>query len=315
MKKLSELINKYSVTSIKNDLVMQFGDRHDGAIEFPGLVDNGVIEVGYFYGDVKKKNIIVISSQVGCPAHCQFCELGNERFARNLSALEIYDQIMLMLQIASRSGIDIDEIKHKINVAKCGESLLNDRLIEALEMIIPFSFSIKVSTIFPGGTKAWRNFHRLAMLTAIYPEPIQIQLSLVSTDEKYRRKAIGLSLASFKEIRQASEDWFELNPKGRKINLSLILTDKVPVDVNQICDIFPSNLFHFRFRNYVPTFHGQDIGLKTISINRFEAIKKSFADKGYEVGDWATPSPMEQKFHLASNVTRRRYLQIIDGKF
>ncbi len=115
---LSKIVKDHQ-SKIKKDLVMQFGDSHDGAIEFAGLLEEDkVIEVGYFYGDIKPKNIIVISSQVGCPAKCNFCELGNEKFGRNLTSQEIYDQVTLMLQQASQYGIDIDKIGHKVSLQK-----------------------------------------------------------------------------------------------------------------------------------------------------------------------------------------------------
>src|SRR3989344_5851526 len=111
--KLSDMVARYESTLIRKDLIMEFGDGHDGAIEFAGLVQGGIIEVVYFYGDIKPKNILVLSSQIGCPAQCSFCELGKERFVRNLTADEIYEQAIIILRQAVRYGIDIDAIKHK----------------------------------------------------------------------------------------------------------------------------------------------------------------------------------------------------------
>ncbi len=310
---LSELIKNHEPSTITADWVQQFGDEHDGVIEFPGLTyDGGVIEVGYFYGDAKPKNIIDISSQVGCPSRCSFCELGAEKFSRNLSPDEMYDQVVLMLKEAQR-WVDIDAIKHKVVFAKTGEPLLNRYIVDGIEKIAELGVSFKVSTIFPHGMT--RRFYEIAHFASGYSEPVQMQVSLISTSEAYRREAAGIKLASFPEIREAAEYWRDRKPEGhadwRKVNLSLILTDDVPVDVNDVCDTFPPELFRFRFRNYVETEHGTDQGLVTITRERFESIKSQFEDKGYEVGDWATPTPTEQRFGLASNVTRRRYLRMI----
>ena len=271
-------------------------------------MNGGIIETSYFYGNSKPKNIIVISSQIGCPAQCTFCELGNERFVRNLSPEEMYEQVILILQQADRYSIDINAVKHKVTIANSGEPLFNKQLVEGLEKIALFGFSFKISTIFPSGTHP--NFSNIAAFASAYQEPVQIQVSLISTSEEYQKKTLGIKAASFYEIRQAAY-WEEKNPTGRKINLSLILTEDTPCDVNEVHQIFPPEVFRFRFRNYVPTQNGELHRLCTITQQRFEQIKKQFHDNGYEVGDWATPTQIEQRFGLAANVIRKRYLEWI----
>jgi len=310
--KLSERISSLTGVNIRKDLVMEFGDRHDGAIEFAGLLPDGIIEVGYFYGDIKPKNILVLSSQIGCPSKCSFCALGNAPFTRNLTANEIYEQAVVMLQQAARYGIDIDTNKHKVNIAKSGEPLFNNHLVAGLEKIATLDFSFKVSTVFPFGKI--EHFKDITHFAADYHEPVQIQVSLISTSEEYRRKAAGIRVASFQEIREAADYWFENHPKGRKINLSLILTGDVPCKAKEVAPLFPPDLFRFRFRNYVPTGHGKDHDLTTMGQWRYDMLKDSFADEGYEVGDWAAPTPIEQRFQLAGNVTRGRYLRMIKGE-
>src|SRR3989338_2375321 len=149
----------YFLSRLRTDFIAQFGDRHDGTIQIPVLTeDNGVIEASYFYGDSKPKNIAVISSQIGCPAECSFCELGREKFTRNLTADEIYEQVVLLLQTAAAYGFDVDSIDHKVTVANTGEPLYNSDLVKGLEKIGALDASFKVSTIFPAGIKARKNF-------------------------------------------------------------------------------------------------------------------------------------------------------------
>lgn len=308
-----EDIRAYQLTQLRKDFVAYFGDKHDGTIQIPVLTKDGVIETSYFYGDDKPKNIITISSQVGCPARCSFCELGAEKFSRDLSSREMYEQVVLLLQTASQSGIDINTTKHKVTVANTGEPLFNVYLVTSLEEIANLDISsFKVSTIFPAGNKPRRNIESLTHFAARHPaQPLQLQISLISTSEQYRREAGGIKLASFEEIREAAEYWRGFNRGGRKINLSLILSDQTPCDVNEVYEIFPPELFRFRFRNYVTTENGKRNLLSVIDPGKMEQIKESFTEKGYEVGDWATPTAIEQKFGLAANVTRRRYLQMV----
>ncbi len=299
---------------IQKDMVWQFGDRHDGVIEIPALTrDAGVVEIGYYYGDLKPKNIIGISTQIGCPSKCTFCELGAERFGRNLTPVEMYGQVVLMLETASQYGIDVNAVQHKVSVAKTGEPLFNDALVGGLEMIAEFPFSYKISTVFPAAQRCLENFRTAARFAAQSAEAVQMQISLISTSEDYRRKAAGIEVTPLQEICKAGEYWKNLNPYGRKVNLSLILSEDVPCDAQAVSKILSPELFHFRFRNYVPTQNGKNHSLAPITSGRIARIKQEFSEYGYEVTAAATPTAIEQKFSLAANVTRRRYMQIVQG--
>jgi len=314
---LSEKIKDYQVQAISIGKLDLYGDKHDGVIAFAGKVEGGLIEVSYFYGDAKpEKNIIVISTQVGCPSKCSFCELGvdDKKDVRNLTAQEMYEQAVLMLQQAQQNGVDIDAIDHKITFANSGDSLFNPQTVGGLEKLAEFNFSYKVSTIFPSGKKARDIFEKITSFAAEYTPHVQIQVSLISTSEEYRSRSAGIKVASFDEIASAARYWRDHNPSGRKINLSLILTGDNPVDANDVCQKFPPELFRFRFRNYVPTQNGRRKGLKIITNENFDAVLDAFKEKGYEVGLWATPTPIEQQYGLVANVPLQRYKAMIAGK-
>ncbi len=303
--------------SVRKDLVFQFGDRTDGVIGIPALTHDGqVIEISYFYGTAKPKSIIVLSSQAGCPMKCSFCELGYERFGRNLEPEEIRDQLLLLYYGELRNrGISLESTPHKVTIANTGEPLLNPSLIQGLELVAKFfSGSFKVSTVFPANEHSRSTFVELAQFAARNPEPVQLQISLISTSEEERQRIAGPHVANFQQIREAAEAWRQINPQGRKINLSVILTETMPCDVEAAMALFPPDLFRFRFRQYVPTETGKANNLKTVEASRFADIKQAFADREYEVGDWATPTPIEWKFGLAGNVIRRMYLDMVRRK-
>jgi len=288
----------------------RFGDHDDGVIEFSALMrDGGVVEVGYYYGVGKPKSIIKVSSQVGCPFRCNFCNAGEEVYKRNLSAEEIYQQAALMLKVAAQQGVPWSPLPHKINFAGTGEPLLNPALVDALELLGKHGISIKVSTVFPAGRVAEANFERLARFAGGYPGSIQIQLSLISTDAEYRGQVAGGKVADFDTIVKAAELWRAAAPQRPQINLSLILTEQTPADAELIMNQFSPQLFRIRFRNYVPTEFGDTNSLSQISEERMYNIKQEFRIRGYEVYDDATPTSTEQAFALASNVTRRRMMR------
>jgi hypothetical protein len=297
--------------SIRSDLTMSFGDHDDGAIGVPALThDDKVVEVSYFYGKTRPKNIVVISSQAGCPMGCSFCELGPEGFGRNLTAFEMRDQALLMFDRAEMHGYRILDIPHKITVANSGEPLLNPSLVDGLSVLAHLPVSFKVSTVFPASSKAASAFDALATFASWYPRPVQPQISLISTSEEERKKVSGGRVAGFKAIREAAEGWRKKNPDGRKVNLSLIITSAMDIDPANVVDHFPAELFRFRFREYVPTESGAASLLRPSSATRLAVIKEAFAENGYEVSDWASPSPIEKKFGLAANVIRKRYLEM-----
>lgn len=298
--------------SIRKDLTLTFGDSHDGVIGIPGITRDGhVIEISYFFGDAKPKNIIGISSQTGCPMSCAFCELGQESFARNLTPEEFREQVLLMLDEAARHGFHPDVTPHKVTVANTGEPLLNPGLIDGLELVAEtLSASFKVSTVMPATRIAKETLARLADFSARCRHPVQLQISLISTSERQRQGMAGARLAGFGEIREAAETWRRKNPNGRKINVSLILTSGMAADVDDVFNRLPPDLFRFRFRDYVPTAHGESNGLAVIQSSRLSDIKDRFRERGYDAGDWASPTPTEWRFGLAGNVIRRMYLEM-----
>ncbi len=306
---------KIPIRHVRTDFVQWFGDRHDGAMETAVTAKGGVVvEAGYYFGDDKGKNIVDVSSQAGCPNKCVFCDLGKEKFVRNLTKEEIIDQVRLVLLLAGGYGFDLDNTKHKIDFGKTGEPLLNGAIVPAVEKLAELSFSYKLCTTFPDSRMAYENFRALARFASRHSEPFQPQISLVSTSEAYRRRVIGTNIASFDQLRASAEQWANQNPEGRRINLSIILSEDTPCDVRDVYGTLPPELFNMRIRKYVATAHGRQNGLHTADDARIRRIQESFREKGYSVRDEAMPTAVELRSGLASNVTRRRYIGMIDGK-
>lgn len=74
-----------------------------------------------------------ISSQVGCSLACKFCATGRLKLMRNLSAGEIYDQVLLLTQTAA---LNYDRNLSNIVFMGMGEPLLNYKnMLSGIEMI------------------------------------------------------------------------------------------------------------------------------------------------------------------------------------
>jgi len=311
--KLERTKGREGLNQISSDLVMYYGNIQDGIIESAVVtIDEKVVEVGAYFGDIKPKNIIGISSQAGCASSCGFCEYGSEPFVRDLTADEMLEQVILMQNIMQQFGVPDKRIK--VSVAKSGEPLFNDNLVEGLERIGETGISYKVSTVFPDSKKVRENLERVSQFGSEYKEPVQLQISVISTSEEYRKGITGIKVASLAEIEKYASKWKEMVPDGRDVNLSFIVSNETPCCVEDIEGILSPELFRLRFRNYVPTQNGNKANLAKVSEKRLEEIKDSFRQKGYFVTDSATPTQNEFKFGLAANVTRNRYLGMIRGE-
>lgn len=288
------------------------GDLNDGLIELVCLTGNRspeeAIEIGYYYGEDKKKDIIVVSTQVGCPSRCNFCELGRMKFVRNLRSQEIVDQSVLMLAEAQRHGLDLDRKMKKVNFAKSGDPLFNAEFVDALDALAEYRFSFKVSTVFPSGTIPYKTFRDVSSFASQYNEPVQIQISLISTSEEYRNRAAGIKIATFDEIGHFGSHWRNQNPTGRKINLSLILAEETPVNSKEIIEKLHPDLFRIRLRDYVPTDNGVANGLSPVSEEKYRSAMANLIEAGYEVSDSGRPTHAERIVGVASNITLSRYL-------
>jgi molybdenum cofactor biosynthesis enzyme MoaA len=307
--------------SIRRDLVFRFGDKDDGVIGIPCITrepkhlpeKDRVIEASYFYGRDKLKNIIVVSTQRKCPMKCTFCELGSEDFGGNLTLLEIMSQVVMLLDEAKKEGFTLYSHPHKITFANSGEPLLNNIITEAVYNLAQnYETSFKISTVLPDMPLLKERITHLAKFANGYDKSFQLQISLISTSEEERQKIAGTKVANFKKIREVAELWRSCNPIGRKVNLSLIITSAMDCDPKKIAGIFPPELFRFRFREYVPTKNGRDNGLLVVSPEKLNEIKARFAEGGYEVTHFASPTVTERKFGLASNAIRRMYLDIVN---
>jgi 23S rRNA (adenine2503-C2)-methyltransferase len=100
----------------------------------------------------KSRVTACISSQVGCSLACKFCATGRLKLMRNLSAGEIYDQVLLLNNLAD------EHFKQRLSnivFMGMGEPLLNYKnMIDGIEMITSeagLGFSSKRITVSTAG--------------------------------------------------------------------------------------------------------------------------------------------------------------------
>ena len=255
----------------------------DAAIRFNmETKDNKVFEATFCEAYQRKQFLLALSAQIGCPVRCKFCQLGKNGLTRNLSPDEILDQIRLMLRKAQERNYPIFSKPLKLSFVMGGDALTNKDFAEAFRRIrdeIPLK--IKISTVFPKTEVADEVYKEIVEIAKDYPNIVQFQVSLNSTNEEYRQNLTSIPLADFKRLREAGELWFEKVSNPRKINLTFTMSQDTLLDPEDIYKKLPSELFAIRFRPWVPTKVGEENGMKIILDEKFERTKKKFEDAGY----------------------------------
>ncbi len=143
-----------------------------------------------------KRTTLCISSQVGCPVGCSFCLTGKGGFIRNLTASEIFLQLVVLEKRFSLFG------KHyNVVLMGMGEPLLNlDNFKKSLKIILDpegLAISRRRITVSTVGIKG--KLEEYLQDTGLPP----IAISLHSAMEEKRRKLIpSRAVLSVKEIRE-----------------------------------------------------------------------------------------------------------------
>jgi 23S rRNA (adenine2503-C2)-methyltransferase len=178
---------------------------------------------------IKRKTGIsaCVSTQVGCPVQCAFCESGKNGLIRNLTASEIVQQIVFLKEPINR-----------IVFMGIGEPLYNyDALIKAIHILrdrngMDFpTDGITVSTVGP-----------IKLLKQLREEHIKIQLvlSLHATDQKTRNSIIpGMSGNNINETVQTALSYSKRH--NRKLIIAYLLLSGINdkyTDIKQLVEWF-----------------------------------------------------------------------------
>jgi len=253
------------------------------------------------------KYLAALSAQIGCATKCNFCQLGTNGLKRNLTDNEIVDQLRLLLSNATKKGYDIFSKPVKATFVMGGDPLANHYLAKALETFKDeLPLQLKISSVLPNTKVVRKSYQQLVELAKDYPNPVQFQISLNSTDHEYRQSLTKIPLISFAEIRKMGELWQNEVPNARKVNLTFTVNQQTPMNPEHIIDILPPELFAIRLREWMPTEVGKDNGLETIVDDKTKKVSESFVNAGYLIIP-GSPGKLEQKFKLAPGETIQMY--------
>lgn len=117
--------------TIANEIISKSGDT----VKTIFRLHDGKLMEGVLMRFKDGRNSVCVSSQVGCGLKCAFCATGTMGFIRNLSAVEIADQVLYFDQYLKKQDGQHDRVNHVIFMGM-GEPLLNyDEVMKAIKIL------------------------------------------------------------------------------------------------------------------------------------------------------------------------------------
>ncbi|HPM76462.1 MAG TPA: radical SAM protein [bacterium] len=210
----------------------------------------------------ENKWIINVSTQIGCPVNCLFCDAGGG-FRGNLTADEMLAQVRAVA--AMHPALTPVCRKLKVHFARMGEPSLNDDVPVAIERLpreLPApGLWCCVPTVAPAGRDNW--FARLAEIRhRLYPGRFQLQLSVNSTDEAQRRRLMPIELLTMDRLATFDRDHFREG--DRKIVLNFALAVDVTFSPRAVIERFDPACFAVKLTPLNPTAAGERHRLQTV---------------------------------------------------
>ncbi len=230
------------------------------------------------------KWVLIISTMLGCPVGCKFCDSG-VYYKGKLTMQEMLAQIHYLIR-ESYPDLIVPVKKFKIQFARMGEPALNSAVIDTLREL-PNTISAprlmpSVSSIAPKGCDKFFE-HIIELKNNIYKNNFQMQFSLHSTNQEQRDWLLPVKKWDFNTIARYGEEYFQ---KGnRKITLNFALGNEMELNPHVLLDYFDPEIFFIKITPINPTFNSARNSISTVfsDSSSNEAILESIKQAGYQV--------------------------------
>lgn len=271
--------------------VGDYGKENNIKASFLGY-DKRIDKVEHKDVDIEDKLVVTVSSQKGCPMHCNFCDCPKLGFRGNASTAELITEIM--------SGISLSGIKHgkRLNVhyARMGEPTFNPNVITSAKHIakifsdadsdITFDeYHPVVSTMMPRSNGNLEDFLQKWVETGFEyggEDGFGLQFSINTLDSEDRNEMFrGMSL-TLAEI-GAIIDRLPM-PKKRKYTLNFAVTSKSNLDPNIMESFFDKRKCIVKITPIHETVEATDNGYEIITdFDVYERFEQPLVKAGWDV--------------------------------
>jgi len=235
----------------------------------------------YKYEDFYKRTVLCVSVQSGCPVGCSFCGTGR-KFIRNLSEVEIFDQVRGILQDMNIEDINSAGERFQIMFMSMGEPLLNfdnmEQAIKNLHRSYP-NAELLISTMAPKEPWAVKTLFKLSKDI----DKIGLQFSVHEAYEHKRDKLIPYkNKLTLREIRDVGTEWHKTTNRPVYINYCISKRNQTKDAMNRLMDLFSPCVFNLTFSVICSANENmKDKGYK--ELDRINEISNDFMQQGYNV--------------------------------
>lgn len=233
----------------------------------------------YRYNDFYERTVICCSTMSGCPVGCTFCGTGN-KFIRNLTAGEIVDQILTVLNDKSITDINEKGKRFQIMFMSMGEPLLNwDEVEIAIEVLHEkfYNAELLLSTIAPNKPDVWKRVIDISKKI----NKVGLQFSIHKSLDIERSMLIPYkNKLTLNEIRDIGIIWWKETGRHPYLNYCIDGTNNGYVDSSELMTIFSPVVFNFTFSVVCSADENmKDAGFRELkTVREFE---QRFAEQGY----------------------------------
>lgn len=189
----------------------------------------------YDLGSRNDRWMIGVSVMSGCPVKCKFCATGKLNKWRNLTADEIVEQVIWVVNSHKGEFIPEKSFEFKINYTRMGEPFLNiENVKDAIRLIDSIYSNCKIHHYISTVGVKYSDY-------SFIKDNITLQLSLHSLDSDRRNKLIPftqkLTIEELGQIRTNS---------NLKTTLNLTLVDKLDFDIELLKKYFDKSSFFIK---------------------------------------------------------------------
>ena len=167
-----------------------------------------------------KRNTICVSSQVGCPLGCEFCETGKMGLKRNLTASEIVEQVLFFARYLKNKNEKVTNIVFM----GMGEPFLNwENVKKAIEILNDDNclgigarkISISTAGIIEGIEELAEEFPQINLAISLHAPDDELRGKLMPVNKKY----------PLAKILQAVDEY--IKKTNRKVMFEYVMIDGV----------------------------------------------------------------------------------------
>jgi len=251
---------------------------------FDGQGKSAIAEaVLYKYDSFKKRAVMCVSVQCGCPVGCTFCGTG-KNFIRNLDNIEIVGQVKYLVnEILSMEGTASTDIeKFQIMFMSMGEPMLNFDNVYTAVTELNWEYpnaQLLLSTI---GIKNQSVLDALLTLSHSISK-LGLQFSIHQAFESKRDSLIPFkNKMTLREIRNYGLLWNKRTLRPVYLNYCVDGNNISNAELDRLKDLFPPHAFNFTFSVVCSADETmKDAGFR--NINTIEHVTETFLEEGYNV--------------------------------